>query len=93
MACRVGAGLTAKSGENLAQPFPSVKKDALDKCCFRSCLPVERLDPRQDYHMLDFKKLRIRLSYTKTMMKNMYLKPLSPIRPDYSMCRQVFEVA
>jgi hypothetical protein len=23
--------LTAKSGENLAQPFPSVKKDALDE--------------------------------------------------------------
>jgi hypothetical protein len=31
MACRVGTGLTAKYGENLAQPFPSVKKDALTK--------------------------------------------------------------
>jgi hypothetical protein len=29
MACRVGIGLTAKSGGNLAQPFPSVKKEAL----------------------------------------------------------------
>jgi hypothetical protein len=27
MACRVGIGLTAKIGGNLAQPFPSVKKD------------------------------------------------------------------
>jgi hypothetical protein len=31
MTCRVGIGLTAKSGGNLAQPFPSVKKDALVK--------------------------------------------------------------
>jgi hypothetical protein len=27
MTCRVGIGLTAKTGGNLAQPFPSVKKD------------------------------------------------------------------
>jgi hypothetical protein len=33
MACRVGIGLTAKSGGNLAQPFPSVKKDAFKKIC------------------------------------------------------------
>jgi hypothetical protein len=27
MAYRIGIGSTAKIGENLAQPFPSVKKD------------------------------------------------------------------
>jgi hypothetical protein len=34
MACLIGIGLTAKSGANLAQPFPSVKKDALVKKVF-----------------------------------------------------------
>lgn len=31
MACLAGIGSAAKTGGNLAQPFPSVKKDALTK--------------------------------------------------------------